>query len=311
MSSETETGKWCLIESDPGVFTDLLKGYGVKGAQVEELWSLDKENFDKLKPVYGLIFLFKWKPEILSDDNSSLVEAVDKIYFAKQVVDNACATQAILNILLNCRGDSIDLGETLNNFKNFSENFLPSLKGVCLTNCETIRNVHNSFSKHHIFEMDDKINDEKEDVFHFTCYLPFENHLYELDGLKNAPIDLGSLPEDGDWISKVKPIIEQRMKKYNESEIHFNLMAVVSDLKEKYKRELIKLESNLNDGTMETDDIQSEMSKLHMLIAEEDEKMQRYQIENIRRKHNYIPFIMEYLKILAKDGKLTQLYNKV
>ncbi|KAJ8985541.1 hypothetical protein NQ317_019924 [Molorchus minor] len=306
-------GNWCLIESDPGVFTELIREFGCKGVQVEELWSLDGEQFENLKPIHGLVFLFKWTKD--DDPSGSLVQdsRLEKIFFARQVIENACATQAILSILLNCRSPDVKLGHTLVELKEFCQGFDANMKGLTISNSPVIRSVHNSFARQHVFEFDQSMNNKSEDVFHFVGYVPIDGRLYELDGLKPGPIDLGVIPADAEWTDVVRPIIEKGYKgivyftgycRYSEGEIHFNLMAIVSDRKMLYERQLEEIQKHVETTGMETDAQQAELARLRFLINEEENKKQQYQIENIRRKHNYLPLIVEILKILAKEGKL-------
>lgn len=45
---------WCTIESDPGVFSELIATVGVKDVKVEELYDLEGLGVDSSHKVYGM-----------------------------------------------------------------------------------------------------------------------------------------------------------------------------------------------------------------------------------------------------------------
>ena len=45
--------------------------------------------------------------------------------------------------------------------------------------------------------------------------------------------------------------------------------------------------------------------EVHAELAQEEQKRAQWRLENSRRRHNYVPFIIRYLKTLADRGELT------
>eukprot|EP01132_Coremiostelium_polycephalum_P000411 gene411-521_t len=323
---------WCNIESDPGVFTELISKIGAKDIQVEEVYTLDPSEFARLKPVLGLIFLFKWVSE---KDDRPISHENENIFFANQVINNACATQAILSILLNCK--DIDLGDELSNFKSFTQDFPPLMKGEAIGNSDIIRETHNSFALPEPFIFKQK-KSKKEEAFHFVSYLPIQGKLYELDGLKEGPICLSDCT-DSNWLDVVTPFIQKRMDKYSQGEIRFNLMAVIKDRQSQLKLEIEELEkkktmvveklSQIDTSVeqMQVDsgaDLPNNKEQLELMLNDiignidmknneilmEQEKFRNWKDENIRRRHNYVPFILNLIKGLAEKDQLLPLIQK-
>ncbi|XP_037725492.1 ubiquitin carboxyl-terminal hydrolase isozyme L5 [Drosophila subpulchrella] len=305
-SAEEVDNSWCLIESDPGVFTELIRGFGCTGAQVEEIWTLDADAFHHLEPIHGLIFLFKW----VQDDKPAgrVVKDRDDIFFARQVTTNACATQALVSLLLNLRHPDIDLGNTLNGFKRFCQDLDPVTRGLCLGNEQKIREVHNSFARPVLFELDLRQAPPDDDVYHFVGYMPIKGRLFELDGLHEGPIELAEIGKEQNWLDVVRPIIEARMQRYSVGEIHFNLMALVSDRQRCYERQIQLLVHQ--PSPLSHSERQAEIASLRTYVKFEQDKKRRYRQENLRRRHNYLPFIVELLKQLGETGQLMPIYEK-
>ncbi|ODQ51448.1 hypothetical protein SAICODRAFT_9098 [Saitoella complicata NRRL Y-17804] len=232
---------WCTIESEPAVFTQLVTDFGVKNCQVEEVYSLDEESLASLEPVHGLIFLFRWKQD---RDVQADFACPENVWFANQVIDNACASLAILNIVMNCA--DVDIGENLRSFRNFTKDFTPPLRGIAMAEFDAIHRVHNTFArttdmmdsdatlktsaskKRKVEEADSDDEDGEEDVFHFIAYVPVDGCLWELDGLKKGPNKIGECTKEN-WTRLAAPRIQERITKYSQEEIRFNLLAVIQN----------------------------------------------------------------------------------
>ncbi|KAK7248938.1 ubiquitin carboxyl-terminal hydrolase [Aureococcus anophagefferens] len=133
---------WCTIESDPGVFTELVEKFGVSGCEFAELYSLDDGELARHAPVFGLIFLFKWTGE--KDDRATLSfdEAPPGLFYAKQMVNNARALARDLSVLLNC--EHVSRGATLDELKAFGAELPFDMRGLAIENSEAIRRPRNA-----------------------------------------------------------------------------------------------------------------------------------------------------------------------
>ena len=237
----------------------------------------------------------------------------------------------------------IDVGDELRNLKSFCADMSFKDRGWAIGNSDMIRMAHNSFSRQEPFQIEeDRRATKEDDVFHFISYLPFNDVLYELDGLQEGPIFLDVCTEE-DWLQKAREEITQRIQKYAANEIRFNLLAIVADPRERAEREKSKLravgshlrkalgvaapgEEEKEAGVLSEEEVAAlpsdsegmqkrlaeldeETAELDAVIAIQNEKREKWRVENNRRRHNYVPFIFETLKVLAEKNMLEGMYG--
>jgi ubiquitin carboxyl-terminal hydrolase L5 len=300
----TDAG-WCTIESDPAVFTEMMEQVGVKNVGVEEIISLEPEMLQMLtQPIKGLILLFKWSGKGAQTQRNVVPEA--PLFFAKQIVHNACATQAIVNILLN-HTDSVEVGEALSNLHGFTAEMDPTTRGEMIGQADVLRSVHNSFARQTVFSFEDRPAKENDDVYHFISYIHKDGVVWELDGLQEGPIFIEPA-EEKDWLATASSAIQARMREAEESDksgqgqgISFSLMAVTASKIAQLTAQIAALQAAGDAGSAAA--LQEE------LTFAEAQKAKGH-VENVRRKHNYIPMLVKLLQSLANKDALRPLISE-
>ncbi|KDR75309.1 hypothetical protein GALMADRAFT_123102 [Galerina marginata CBS 339.88] len=296
MSVDDETSGWQLTESDPGVFTELLKSLGLP-LIVDDLYSLDSDSLAALQPLHALIFLFKWIP---TTSDSAAPQSTDDPdfhgFFAHQVVNNACATLAVLNALGNI--PSLQSGPQLAELLQFTAGMDPQTRGLVITSADWLREIHNALSPPSAFSLDGLgLPRKTEDAYHFVVYLPVMGALYELDGLKPHALRHRGFDESGEgWLKTAREVIEARINTYPVGALEFSLLALRDDPLPSLQSQLVHYQST-GDSSSANDTLAR--------ITNESAKRERWAFENSLRRHNHVGLVQGMLLALAKAGKLS------
>nr|6HGC_A Chain A, Ubiquitin carboxyl-terminal hydrolase calypso,Ubiquitin carboxyl-terminal hydrolase calypso [Drosophila melanogaster] len=333
---------WLELESDPGLFTLLLKDFGCHDVQVEEVYDLQKP----IESPYGFIFLFRWIEErrarrkIVETTAEIFVkdeEAISSIFFAQQVVPNSCATHALLSVLLNCNENNLQLGDTLSRLKTHTKGMSPENKGLAIGNTPELACAHNSHAMPQARRRLERTGAGVSscrftgEAFHFVSFVPINGQLFELDGLKPYPMNHGGWEDSEDWTDKFRRVMAERLGiATGEQDIRFNLMAVVPDRRIAITHKLKMLRTNqaIVSGTLQkllkagsgsgsARDLQSLLKNLDTEIAineqhlaDENDRRHMFKVDASRRTHNYDKFICTFLSMLAHQGVLGELVSQ-
>lgn len=108
------------------------------------------------------------------------------------------------------------------------------------------------------------------------------------------------------------------MRRYAESETSFALLSIRPSRRSLLEAELEELQARLDSltisGTPESspdaEQLRMEILSVRNKLEDEQNHLERQRRENVRRRHNYVPFIMTLLKHLSRKGKLQGLIDE-
>jgi len=170
----------------------------------------------------------------------------------------------MMNIIMN--NPQVELSPSLQAFKNATQGLASPLRGRALDTNESIRTVHNSLARRIDLLNSDlwisnkaeaykkalgrktvskrvaggkkkpqskqakkgtkKVKVASDTAFHYIAYVTVNGSLWELDGLKPRPVDLGALSDGQDVVSAAQPFIEARCAQFGDDAVHFNVMGL-------------------------------------------------------------------------------------
>lgn len=223
--------RWFPLESNPTLMNDYVSklGFDTSLYQFCDVFSTDEWALSMVpQPVAAVVLLYPLtdKQEAFRSQDNLAVDQLEKVWFTKQRIGNACGTIGILHALQNApEGLRVyKPGSWLANFAADTPVALdPVRKAERLEGDATIANLHDEATSSEA-NATSRGNIDDDIITHFIALVHREGRLYELDGRKAAPVDHGPTTEMtllADAIKVVKTFMQR-----DPEEMRFTILAL-------------------------------------------------------------------------------------
>ncbi|KAM5191467.1 ubiquitin carboxyl-terminal hydrolase isozyme L1 [Mantella aurantiaca] len=216
-------------EINPEMMNKLLGKYKVSGCKYVDVLGLEQDYVKKFsKPVCALLLTFPQTPKHEEFRKKRAEQQKDKkpdsgVYFVKQTIENFSGIVAIIHTVANNK-DFVTFGDgsLLKNFIAESAGASPGDRGKLLE-----KNEATLLSDYKSVAAEGFVRVSYGDHCNVAALVAVKNHLYELDGTFEKPIDHGPL-SDGDFLENAVKVCKQYTEQAKD-EVRFSAVALVKN----------------------------------------------------------------------------------
>ncbi|KAJ6562486.1 peptidase C12, ubiquitin carboxyl-terminal hydrolase [Mycena capillaripes] len=250
MAEPTLDDTFCHIplESDPEIFTDLVRALGVNSLEFRDVLSIKTKDLIPggdlalPSPVHALVLVYTTTREYEAGIRAERQKARDEgrgysgrgdsepVWFW-QTIRHACGLFAMLHAVSNLSPVGhhfIEPNSLISELLSKVTPLGPADRAAALKHSDEIAQAYNRAAQRGTSAL---LHAEDEVPGHYVCFVrsPKDGHIYELDGGKNGPVDHDEfLDGDRDILSGGLKLVQQFVgSKIDPANPHFHLMALV------------------------------------------------------------------------------------
>ncbi|KAL1798927.1 hypothetical protein ACET3X_002964 [Alternaria dauci] len=223
------------LESNPEVFTELAHKLGLSTSLgFQDVLSIDDPELLGFvpRPALALILVFptteKYEKRV-QDEDAKLEEfhSSGDVVFFKQTINNACGLYAILHAI--CNGEARQRIDDTSIMAQLLDASLASDLDKLAQALEGDKALEVAYAGvAGKGDTEAPLNAEDEVDYHYIAFAKSSktNHLYQLDGDRKRPIDLGELTADEDVLSEKCLSVIRGMMAMEDENLNFSLMTL-------------------------------------------------------------------------------------